>query len=308
MASKESEKMIAFYQEWTRLLQRGLPLPTVRKALNTWGDLTAEPHDVAFTDMVVAGVECILSAPSNAAASEAILVCLHGGGFMTGSAESHRKLYGHIAKATGCKALVLDYTLAPQNKHPGIITEIVNVYAELLQRGYSADRMATMGDSAGGGMSITSVLYAMQLGYPAPAACVPISPWFDMECKGASIVTNAAKDALVQKDLLLFMADNHLGTKSPRGPLANALYADLRGLPPILIQVGGHETLLDDSIRFYALALNAGLKAELEIFPEMQHVFHMLAGNAPEADDAIAKIAKWLRPKLGIGGQKSAAA
>jgi epsilon-lactone hydrolase len=300
MASLEAQKMIAFYNNWTQQLSQGLTLPTIRKLMNTWGDLTAEPKKVEFSDRLVAGVECILATPENARPAEAIILCLHGGGFMTGSAESHRKLYGHISKAIGCEALILDYSLAPRNRHPGIITEIVGVYAAVLKDGYSPEHVAMIGDSAGGGMSITSVLFAQELGYPRPAACVALSPWFDMECKGDSMKANAKKDVLVSKDLLVLMAANHLGEKSPKGPLANPFYADVRNLPPVLLQAGGDETLLDDSTRFQKYAIKAGVEVKLEVFPEMQHVHQMMAGHAPEADDAVMKIAAWLAPKMGI--------
>ncbi len=154
------------------------------------------------------------------------------------------------------------------------------------------------GDSAGGGLCTTVLLSMRDQALALPAAGMPMSPWYDMELAGQSIRTNAAKDELVQAGILQSMAGLFLGDASPQHPLANLLYSVLEGLPPLYIQVGGDETLLDDSVRFAALANKVELEIKLDVFPEMQHVFHFLAGAAPEADEAINKIAEWVRPKL----------
>jgi len=137
---------------------------------------------------------------------------------------------------------------------------------------------------------------------PMPAATMPLSPWVDMEMTGESLVSNRERDVLVQKEVVEIMATTFLGDDgNRRDPLANPLYADLKGLPPMYIQVGGDETLLDDSRRLAERAREAGIEVSLDVFPEMQHVFHFAAGHAPEADDAIRKLALWVRPKLGLG-------
>ena len=137
-------------------------------------------------------------------------------------------------------------------------------------------------------------------GLPVPAAGMPMSPYYDMEFKGESMTTNAEADCLVSREIAQAMADTFLGGASPQDPLANPLYADLAGLPPLYIQVGADETLLDDSLRFEAKAKEAGVEIKLDVFPEMQHVFQFMAGTAPEADDAIQQMAAWVRPKLGL--------
>jgi acetyl esterase/lipase len=145
------------------------------------------------------------------------------------------------------------------------------------------------------------ILYARHKGLPLPAACAPISPWYDMEGKGESMKTNADKDLLVAPGVLEGMSAAFLGEKGSRtDPFANPLYADLKGFPPTLVQVGAYESLLSDSERFVDRATAAGVEVELQVFPEMQHVFQFMAGNAPEADDAIAKIGAFLRPRLGL--------
>ena len=130
---------------------------------------------------------------------------------------------------------------------------------------------------------------------------MPLSPWLDMEANSATFNSNRDKDALVQREIVLGMASTFLGQGgNPEDPLANPLLADLRGLPPMYIQVGGDETLLDDSRNLAELARRAGVDVTLEVEPGMQHVYHFLAGSAPEADAAIARLAAWVRPKLGL--------
>ncbi len=134
-----------------------------------------------------------------------------------------------------------------------------------------------------------------------PAAGMPISPWYDMEGKGETLTTKADVDILVQESILHGMAAMFLGEGGSRqDPLANLLFADLKGLPPLYIQVGGDEALLDDSVRFEKKARHAGVDVKMDVYPDMQHVFHFMAGTAPEADTAIQQMAEWVRPKLGL--------
>jgi monoterpene epsilon-lactone hydrolase len=300
MASKESKAMVDLYKDWTARMAKGdMDIPQLRVMFETWGGLATEPTAVEFNETEIGGVKCLIAVPKGADQSR-VLLCFHGGGFVCGSANSHRKMFAHIAKAVGCKAVIVEYTRTPDNVHPGILTQCVAVYAGLLESGVKPENIATIGDSAGGNLATATLLYADLLGYPMPAASVPLSPWYDMEPTGETMKTNAELDAFVQPDAVRFLASLHLGGKSPKGPLASPLYAELKNLPPTLIQVGEHETLLDDSRRFVEKAKKAGVDIELQTFPEMQHVFQLMAGNAPEADIAIGKIAKWLRPKLHI--------
>lgn len=301
MASKEAQKIVDLYRDWKdKLALNGdMGLDELRVLFDGWGDLSGETTGVEYEAGRIADVDVVWAKPAGADKTR-VIVCCHGGGFVVGSSKSHRKMFGHIAKAIGCYAVVLDYTRAPENPHPGIVNQAVAVYQKLLDDGYQPGHIATIGDSAGGNLCTTVVLKARELKLPLPAAFVPISPWYDMEGKGASMVTNADKDALVAPAILEGMTTAFLGGKSPIDPLANPLHADLRGLPPALIQVGAYEGLLDDSRTFAKRMQEAGGAVELQVFPEMQHVFQFMAGKAPEADDAVAKIAKFLKPKLGL--------
>jgi acetyl esterase/lipase len=264
------------------------------------GDVTAEPRGVDTIETDAGGLPALWTVPKGSIADR-VLLCAHGGGYCIGSMYTHRKLYGHLAKAVGCRALIVDYRLAPETTHPGPVNDMANAYRWLLDQGIAPNHIALTGDSAGGGLAITTLLQTRLMGLPMPAATMPLSPWIDMEITGESLASNREKDVLVQKEVVEIMAATFLGDGgNRRDPLANPLHADLRGLPPMYIQVGGDETLLDDSRRLTDRAKAAGVDVRLEIFPEMQHVFHFAAGNAPEADDAIHKLADWVRPKLGL--------
>jgi monoterpene epsilon-lactone hydrolase len=302
MPSTESEAVRDLYASWTAARLKGEQHDDER-----WGDLTAEPRGVDYIETDAGGVPAMWLVPKGCAEDRALL-CMHGGGFVGGSMYSHRKLFGHLAKTAGVRALVFDYRLTPQHTHPAQVDDAIAAYRWLLEQGITADHMAFTGDSSGGGLAITTQLRARELGLPLPAAAMPFSPWFDMELTGASYESNRDKDAFFYKEVVQGLVDMFLGEGgNPRDPLANAFYADLSGLSPIYIQVGGDETLLDDSRRFAELAGNAGVDVRLEIFPEQQHTFQMAAGRAPEADEAIRKLAEWVRPKLGLTSAARAA-
>jgi epsilon-lactone hydrolase len=266
----------------------------------SWGDLTAEPREVDYLETKAGGRPAMWAVPKRSAADR-VLLCLHGGGFVGGSIYTHRKMFGHLAKAVGARALLVGYRLLPEGVYPAPALDAVAAYRWLLDQGITAGRIALAGDSAGGWLAITTQLRAREQGLPLPAAALLISPWVDTEVSGESYVTNAGKDPFFSRELVLGLAGSFLGEASdPRDPLANPLYADLSGLGPVYIQAGGDETLLDDARRLEEHAAKAGVDARLDIFPGMLHTFQMAAGRAPEADDAIGRMADWVRPRLGL--------
>jgi monoterpene epsilon-lactone hydrolase len=276
-----------------------MPLDELRDMLEKCGDLARDPGGVDYLEEDAAGTPCLWAVPKGCR-EDRVLLSLHGGGCVTGSRFSHRKLFAHIAKAVGCQALIVDYARAPEQPHPSQVNECLKVYEWLLGRGIKPAHIATVGDSAGGNLCTSVVLAARAKGLPLPAAVMPLSPWYDMEATGPSFAANAKVDRLVSRELSLIMSQTFLGGASPRDPLANPLHADFAGFPPTYIQVGGFEALLDDSLRVAERAKAAGVDVRCEVFPEMQHVFQFMAGKAPEADDAIAKLAAWVKPKLGL--------
>jgi monoterpene epsilon-lactone hydrolase len=213
---------------------------------------------------------------------------------------THRKLFGHLAKKVGCRALILDYRLTPEHPHPAQIDDALAAYRWLLDQDITGNHIALVGDSAGGGLGIGLLLKVRDLGLPMAAAAMPISAWTDMELSGDSYQSNREKDVLFRKEMVQMLVGMYLGSGDRRDPYASPLYAVLGGLPPVYMQVGGDEALLDDSRLFVGRAKEAGVDVRLDIFPEMLHTFQMAAGRAPEADDAISRLAEWVRPKLGL--------
>ncbi|HEX4210552.1 MAG TPA: alpha/beta hydrolase, partial [Candidatus Binataceae bacterium] len=198
----------------------------------------------------------------------------------------------------GFRVLGIDYRLAPEHPFPAAVEDAVAAYRWLLAQGLQPSRIAVAGDSAGGGLTIATLVAIRDAKLAVPAAGVCLSPWVDMEGIGESMTSKASVDPVVQKQGLLGMAQAYLGGKDPRTPLAAPLYADLKGLPPLLIQVGEAETLLDDSKRLADRAKAAGVKVTLEPWKEMIHVWHLFAPFLPEGQEAIDGIGKYLRTTI----------
>jgi acetyl esterase/lipase len=265
-----------------------------------WSDLTAEPGGVEYVETDAAGRAALWVDPDGGV-GDRVLLCMHGGGYISGSISSHRKLFGHLARAAGVRALVFEYRLAPTHPHPAQVDDATEVYRWLLDRGIRPEHVAFTGDSAGGGLSITTQLRAREQELPLPAAAMPFSPWVDLEAVGETYDINREKDPFFFRESVRQFAGMFLGAGGdPRDPLASPLYADLSGLGPIYIQVGGDETLLDDARRLDEHARKAGVEVRLDVFPGMLHTFQMAAGRAPEADEAIRRMAEWVRPRLGL--------
>lgn len=284
-----------------RRLRDGAAEPTTideaRSAAEAFGDLTAEPEGVSYAAAVVGGVPGLWVDPAGADGGS-VLVYLHGGGYGGCSARSHRKLAGHIARATGCRALAVDYRLAPEHSYPAAVEDATAAVRGLIASGWEPSRLALAGDSAGGGLALAALVRLRDEGVPLPAACACLSPWVDLACTGESMATRADVDLLLSKPALLAAAGAYLQGADPRNPLASPLHADLAGLPPVHVQVGDDEVLLDDARRLAAAAERAGVEVRLDVFPGMQHVFQVSAGHVPEADDAVARLGAWLAPRL----------
>jgi monoterpene epsilon-lactone hydrolase len=192
-----------------------------------------------------------------------------------GSLDSHRHLVAEAGREAGCWSLALDYRLAPEHPFPAAVDDAVAEYRYLLGRGVKPGRIAIAGDSAGGGLVVAAMVAIRDAGLPQPGCGWCISPWVDMEAIGDTMTGKAAVDPTVQKPGILDMARLYLNGADPRSPLAAPLYADLTGLAPLLIQVGAAETLLDDAVRLSKAAGTADVHVELQIWPEMIHVWHL---------------------------------
>ena len=260
--------------------------------------MATEPTGVTYQEVDANGVSAMWVTPDGTTDINKVVMYLHGGGYVIGSIVSHARLVGHIAKAAGVRALNVDYRLAPEAPHPAAVTDAVTAYRWLLDQGIAADKIVIAGDSAGGGLTIATLLAIRDQGLAHPVAAVALSPWIDLEGTGESMTSRAHVDLMVDGPALKVMADLFLNGQSPHDPLAAPLHADFTGLPPIYIQVGDEETLLDDSSRLAERAGAAGVDVRIDVFPEMQHVFQMSVGNLPEADEAVAKIGEYVRHAL----------
>lgn len=231
------------------------------------------------------------------ARDDRVVLYLHGGGYVIGSINTHREMTSRLSRAAAARCLLIDYRLAPENPFPAAVDDATAAYRWLVAQGIEPRRIVVAGDSAGGGLTVATLLSLRDAKVPLPAAGVCLSPWVDLEGIGESMTTKAALDPMVQKDGLVKMAAAYLGAASPRTPLAAPLYADLSGLPPLLILVGSAETLLDDAVRLADRAKKAGVDATLEVAEDMIHVWQLFAAMLPEGRESIERIGRWVREK-----------
>jgi epsilon-lactone hydrolase len=297
MASKQSLANKHHYETVAANASR----PTEQQEASDWSALAADPDGVDYSGADAGGVVALWIVPKGSAADRVIFYS-HGGGFVSGSIDTHRKMVGHLAKAVGCRALIFDYPLADQAKYPAQLDTTETAYRWLLDQGVETRHIVVAGDSCGAIFTFGLLQRLRDKVQPQPAAAMIISGWLDMALTGESYQTNREKDLLFAREFCDWLVKNFLGDGDRRDPYVSALYADMRGFPPIFLQAGADETLVDDSRIFAERAKQQGIKVRLDIFPEMLHSFQMMAGRAPEADDAIARFAGWVRPKLGMAG------
>ena len=273
--------------------------PPLQTRANFEGMLTTLPvqPDLTFTNDTLAGVPT-LRIGSPGVAEDSALLHLHGGAFIAGSAQAYRGLVGELARATGVIGYAVDYRLAPEAPFPAAVDDSVAAYQALLARGLPANRIVLTGDSAGGGLVISTLVALRDAGLPLPAAALVISPWADLTGTAASRVTKAAADPSLTSAGLDAVAPHYLNGTPATHPLASPIYADLIGLPPLLIHVGSTEVLLDDAIRLAGVAGAANVAVRLEVWPDMPHVWHAFHFMLDEGRQAIAGAGDFLRNAL----------
>jgi acetyl esterase/lipase len=234
------------------------------------------------------------------AGREAAVLYLHGGGYCSGSLDSHRDLASRIGIASKCAVVTLDYRLGPEHPYPAAVDDALAAYRELLADGIPPERLVVAGDSAGGGLTMALLLALRAEGVPLPAAAVCLSPWVDLTQSAPSYQELAGRDPMVSKEDLDGLADAYLAGTDPRTELASPLLAgDLSGLPPLRIEVGADEVLLDDATRLAERATAAGNDVTLTVWPEMIHVFQAFPGEIlPETDLSVAGIGEFVAGHL----------
>jgi epsilon-lactone hydrolase len=277
---------------------RASEIAQMRIDLDARGKAVELPSDVAVQPVSANGVQAEWTSTPDADPSSAILY-LHGGGYVIGSLDSHRHLVAEVGRASRARTLALHYRLAPEHPFPAPVEDTFAAYRYLLDSGVKPNRIALAGDSAGGGLVVAALLAIREAGLPLPACGWCISPWVDMEALGESFTDRSAADPTVQRETIQMMAAWYLSGANPRHPHAAPIYGDLRGLPPLLIQVGAAETLLDDSIALARKAGAADVVVDLQIWPEMIHIWPIYFPTLSAGRRAIAAGGSFVRNTLG---------
>lgn len=248
-------------------------------------------QDVRCEPMDTGGVPAEwISTPESV--DERVIYYLHGGGYVYGPTSTHREMASRLSRAAAARVLLIDYRLAPENPFPAAVADAIAVYRWLLSIGVDTSKLIIAGESAGGGLTVATMVALRDAGEPLPAAGICLSPWVDLECLGESMNTKADWP---KKDGILMCAKRYLGDADPRAPLAAPIYADLTGLPPLLIQVGTAEVLFDDATRLAERAKLAGVDVVLEPWEDMIHMWHFFAAMLPEGQQAINRIGDFIK-------------
>lgn len=228
-----------------------------------------------------------------------VILYLHGGGYVYGSAKTHGRLMGAIACAASARLLAPEYRLAPEYPQPAAIEDACEAYRYLVKTGIAPRRIVLAGDSAGGGLVISTLVALRDAGDVLPAGVVCISPWVDLECSDKSFDANSPYDP-VTREACLIAAAGYLNGSDPRAPHVSPLFAELRGLPPVLIQAGGVEVLYDQIAEFAKAAKSAGLDVTYTVYDDMVHVWHQLVGFTPHAQNALDEIGAFVKATTGV--------
>jgi len=268
-----------------------------RAVLEGLGEVFVVPDDVSVAQVVAGGVPGRWLTPPGVS-TDAVLLYLHGGGYQVGSVRSHGELAARLARATGVRALIVGYRLAPEDPFPAALDDALAAYRWLLEvEGVPAGSIVLAGDSAGGGLVAATLVAARDRGLPLPAAAALLSPWADLTGSGDSMVTNAGADPILSAGVLAEMARSYAGDTDLADPLVSPLFADLAGLPPLCVDVGTAELLADDGRRLAAAAGRAGVEVVLTEAEGLPHVWHVLA-ITPEARAATDRVGAFLAKHL----------
>jgi len=275
----------------------GADVLAMRKNMEAAVGALPPPEGVAVTKLAANGVPAEWTV-AEGVRDDVAIVYLHGGGYAMGSLNTHRGHCARLSRVARARVLNVDYRLGPEHPHPAAVEDAVAAVRFVRESGFAPRRTAVAGDSAGGGLTLATLVALRDAGDPAPAAGLCISPWTDLAMTGETIETKADVDPMVRAADLALMADAYLAGRDPKTPLASPLYANLAGLPPLLLQVGGAEILLDDAARVAERARAAGVEAELRVWPDMFHVWHAFADILPEGREAVDEMAAFLEKRL----------
>jgi len=259
-----------------------------------WCKRFPDDREASILRVSIGGVPADQVEPAGLATSRVVLY-FHGGGYSLGSARSHRGLAKRISFAARARVVLPDYRLAPEHVFPAAVEDAVASYRGLIAGRVEPEQIAVAGDSAGAGLALALLVSLRDAGAPLPACAVLLSPFADLECRGESYTSLAELDPIVSREMGLAMGRTYIGAREPSDPLASPVHAALDGLPPLLIQVGSREVVLDDARTIERHAREVGVPAKLDVWPGMVHVWHLFASVLEEGPRAIEELGSFVR-------------
>lgn len=301
MSTQELEEVLTLLEKVRGEGTNDKPLWQQRSEMDVSGLSFPMPEEtIEITQARLNGIPGLLFKPQNAV-EDKYLLYMHGGGYLLGSPSSHRHLVARLATDSGICAVSIDYRLAPEWAYPAAIDDAVQAYRGLLEHGIDAKNIIVGGDSAGGGLTACLLIALKQERLPQPAGAILLSPWTDLTNSGQSHQTKASVDPLVKTSDLEQMAESYLQGADKRNATVSPLFADLKHLAPIYVQVGDAEILLSDSVVFSQRAKESGVDVKLDVYPNMIHIFPYFWPMLSEARQACSQLANFCKEKLELG-------
>ncbi|MAU09290.1 MAG: hypothetical protein CL607_05670 [Anaerolineaceae bacterium] len=296
MAISPAEKRIRAGLALTRTLTAYVPVSIAQWGIRKSAERVSLGDNIQREAVNADGVRCEWLTP-NDSLGDRVLLYIHGGGFIYGLTSMHLEMAAYLAKKIGIRVLMVDYRLAPEHPFPAALDDCVTAYRWLLQQGFAGDHIAIAGDSAGGNLTITTMLQLRDNDIPLPGAAACLSPVTDLSNKQG--LFQQQYDAVLHPRATRFMNASYLAGQDARNPLISPVFSDLQGLPPMLIHVGEEEVLCDDAVRIATLAEEVGVSVQLEIYPRMWHVWQLFL-SLPQAVQSLDAIAHFIDEHLDI--------
>ncbi|NHI94224.1 MAG: alpha/beta hydrolase [Candidatus Lokiarchaeota archaeon] len=289
MVSKELEMIIKFLRK-NQILGVDIPVEQARQFLNKLTSMTKPHKDINIEAFNIKSISAEwISAPD--AQSDKIILYLHGGGYVTGSIDTHRAFISSLSQKIKCHCLSIDYRLAPENPFPAALDDAITAYRWLIEeKMIHPSNLIIAGESAGGGLTLSTIMKIKKIGLALPSACMVFSPWADLLNTGATLKTKKEEDPFLSPEVLFKFSKMYYANDDPKNPLISPLYGDFKDFPPLLIQVGTSEILLSDSTRVAERAKEAGVDVTIEQYNQMIHAFQLFESFVPEGKEAMNKI------------------
>ena len=265
----------------------------LRKGMELLGEALAIEDSCEISQGMIGEASCLIISPADVIAERKVLY-FHGGGYVSGSADTHRGFASQIAAELRAELTSVNYRLAPESPFPAAVLDGVSAYRTMVESGIDPKEIVIAGDSAGGGLTLATILKARDLGLPLPAGLVVMSPWVDLTSSGESYIALAGVDGLVSHESIEFAKQAYLGGQDPHDPIASPVFSDLNNMPPLLIQVGAKEMLLSDATALAERAGLANVDVTLEVYADMSHVFQARYPEIQRAHQAIQRIGEWV--------------